>query len=475
MTQHSSNNGKRRIYFLIGSLGFLLMMIMAVLFFRERIAISDTAYQLVNLLIDHHLAFMPIRIGAASYQMITYVAIMAHCDLKSVMIISSLSSLILFFIFYSLVFAFSSRGFLFFLIPLNLLLFTTDIFYWPVTDTQLGLIWLSMYAAFLYGDRWVARIWAWPLHIVCLMWVQMAHLLIFFPIVLLLLYYYGSLRRLLSVQFLIHITLCLAVFAIRYKLAQQNWYESGKLDIWQNFHNISHLFSFASVQLFAHRLLSAYSIYFASLLLVLIWLFISKQYLKGAAVLAMSLGYWLLVVLCYPGETGIYLENLFVPLGFMVALPLVADIIPAYGSRIAVTVLVVMLIRIGFVYSTHSVFTGRLAAYEPYFKYVRDHKLTGVYVKGSMLPDSHKYFMMWGSGYESMLLSSFDSPDSCMVVCVDDDVSHYSNILQADSVLVIMGKTFSQASIPVNYFNLRKGGFEIISDSTQLYQDGAKR
>ena len=276
-------------------------------------------------------------------------------------------------------------------------------------------------------------------------------------------------------QFLIHITLCLAVFAIRYKLAQQNWYESGKLDIWQNFHNISHLFSFASVQLFAHRLLSAYSIYFASLLLVLIWLFISKQYLKGAAVLAMSLGYWLLVVLCYPGETGSYLENLFVPLGFMVALPLVADIIPAYGSRIAVTVLVVMLIRIGFVYSTHSVFTGRLAAYEPYFKYVRDHKLTGVYVKGSMLPDSHKYFMMWGSGYESMLLSSFDSPDSCMVVCVDDDVSHYSNILHADSVLVIMGKSFSQSSIPVNYFNLTKGGFEIISDSTQLYQDGAKR
>ena len=468
--QDSSYIYKRRIYLLIGGLGFLLMIIMAVVFFRERVAFSDTAYQLTNLIIGHHLAFMPIRIGAASYQMITYAAILSHCDLKTIMIISSLSSLVLFFAFYVAVFACSARGFLFFLIPLNLLLFTTDIFYWPVTDTQLGLIWLSMYAVFLYGDRWVGRVWAWPLHFVCLLWVQLAHLLIFFPIVLLLVYYYGSFRRLMSVRCVVHFAICLIVFGIRYELAQQNWYESEKLDIWQNFHNLPHLFSFASVQLFAHRLLSAYSIYFTALVMVLVWLFTSLRYLKALAVLLMSLSYWLLIVLCYPGEQGIYLENLFVPLSFIVALPLAVDIIPLSGTRMMVVILIAMLLRIGFVYHTHSVFTDRLAVYEPYFKYAKKHKLTGVYVKSSMLSDTHKYFMMWGSGYESMLLSSLVSPDSCMMVCVDDDVSRYSSILKTDSILVIMNKTLNRADIPKKYFNLRRGGFQIISDSAQLYR-----
>ena len=72
--------------------------------------------------------------------------------------------------------------------------------------------------------------------------------------------------------------------------------------------------------------------------------------------------------------------------------------------------------------------------------------------------------MLWASGYESMLLSSLPSPDSCMVVQIDDDLTRYTNILDKDTSLMIISGDFNQSSIPQRYFKLRKGGYMIITE-----------
>ena len=78
----------KRLYFVIGLFCFLLLFVVATVFYKERIVFSDTAFQLVHLIIERKPAIMLVRMSAASYQYITLAAIGDHADLRTVMIIT---------------------------------------------------------------------------------------------------------------------------------------------------------------------------------------------------------------------------------------------------------------------------------------------------------------------------------------------------------------------------------------------------
>ncbi len=459
----------RKRYFVVGCLCLLGLLILAAIFYRERVIFADTALQNVYLLIEQRPCINWIRPGAIIPQIIPLCAIWLHTGLRAVMILHSLSFILFFLAIYLIAYRLSKRQILFFLIPLYLVLITTQAFYWPQSELQQGMVWLCLYAVFLYegatgdSDRW--RVWT--AHFLFILWIQFFHPLIFFPLLFLQAYHYSGRSGLFSKDGIRYLSICIIAFTIRYVVGLSNSYEAGKLSVVNVELNPLHLFSLNSVHVFAGRACHEYALYCVALSFALGWLMITGMYRKAILLLGFTLGYWLLIMISYPYDERFYTENMLLPLGFMVALAWVADILPAYRSSTMTGVIALAIaVRFAFIYHAHVDYTDRLDGYRSYFRYIESAKLNGVFVD-ERSADRERMITTWASGYESMLISSIDSPDSCMIVQIDDmsqpgNKAYYTDALNADTAFVARYRTWRQSRVPQRYFRLRHGKYEML-------------
>ena len=457
----------RKYYFITGIICLLGLMVLAVVFFKERIAFCDTAYQSVFMLAEHRPFIIWIRPGAVLPQLIPLAAISMHAGLRTVMIVHSLSFLVFFSIMYLLAYRFSHRKLLFFAIPLYLVLITNEVFYWPQSELQQGMLWLGLYTVLLFEDRWKG-LNQWlnlGIHFLFILWVQFFHPLLFFPMALAIIYYYDSESRLFSRRSILHLTVCLEAFGLRNVVGMLDTYERGKLNIGAAIkNNLPHFFSLDSVHVFLHKVPSAYLIYVSVLLAALTWLMLRKNYLRAGAVAVFSLGYWVLIMISSPEDARFYTENMLLPLGFMAALPVVVDILPEIKSGYApVFFLLIILLRLGGIYQAHKDYTAHYAIYDPYFNYIKKNKLNGVFVPNKMI-DQKKAISTWASGYESILISSLLSPDSCRVVQIVDDPNSMKWGLDNDSSLVTIYGVWGRSQLGERYFKPQGGKYEILTE-----------
>jgi hypothetical protein len=460
----------RKYYFMVGILCLIGLMVLAVVFFKERIAFCDTAYQSVFLLTEHKPFMIWMRPGAILPQFIPLAAIAMHAGLKTVMILHSLSFIIFFSLLYILAYRFSERKILFFVIPLYLLLITNEVFYWPQNELQQGMVWLGLYAVFLFEGRWSGmNQWlSLGIHFLFILWIQFFYLLLFFPIAFVIIYYYDSESRLFSRRAVYHIFISVVVFGIRNVVGVFNPYERGKLDVGALIrNNLPHFFHLNSVHMFFQKLPSAYLIYILFLMAALIWLVWQQKYLRAVVVASFSLGYWLLIMISSPNDIRYYTENQLLPLGFLAALPIVVDMIPAIRWRYApVLFLAAMIVRLGGIYQAHTDYTAHYAVYDPYFDHAKKNKLNGVFVANDLI-DQKKAITTWASGYESMLISALVSPDSCRIVQIVDDPNTLSWGLNSDTSAVTIYGIWGQTQL-APYFRLQGGKYEMITKQPSL-------
>jgi hypothetical protein len=456
----------RKYYFISGMVAMLGLIVLGIIFFKERLIFSDTAFQAVYLLIEQRPFVNWVRVGSIIPQFLPLAAIWMHAGLETVLVLQSLSFLIFFLIIYLLAYKYSAKKMLFFIIPLYLVLITNEVFYWPQSELQQGMLWLCLYAVLLFEKKWSGwNTWlALGIHFLFILWVQFFHPLLFFPISFLLIYYYDSESELFSRKSVYHLSACVAAFGIRSVVGMFNSYEKGKLNIGKAISdNLPHFFSLNSVHVFYHKLPNYYLIYLMFVLGAFGWLLANKNYLKAMALAGFSLGYWILVMISTPEDARFYTENMLLPLGFIAALPIVADIIPGIKIRYAASIFaVIILIRLGFIYQAHTDYTARYAIYDPYFAYLKTHRLNGVFVDDKLV-DQKKGIMTWGSGYETVLISALESPDSCRVIQVDYNIDRYSWALNVDTSLVTIYEVWGKSQLPERYFKLRGGKYEILT------------
>lgn len=464
ITQQTTRSSQRP-YFIVGLLCMISLVIFGAIFFKERVAFGDTAYQAVLLLIEQKPVVNWVRAGSMIPQIIPLIAIWLHAGLRTVMVLHSMSFLIFFLVIYLLAYRYSGKHLLFFVIPLYLVLITNEVFYWPQSELQQGMLWLCLYTVFLFEDRWsgIDQRKAWAFHFLFMLWIQFFHPLIFFPMAFAVVYFYADRDNLFSKKSITHLVLAIMCFVIRYIVGAFNVYEKGKLNIGSAIkNNLPHLLSLDSVHKFVHRLPHGYAIYFIGLLSITIYLFLSKQYWKVLSLVVFTFSYWLLIMIANPEDSRFYIENMLLPLGFIAAVPVAVDLIAKFHSYVIIALMILVIsIRLASIYQAHEDYSRRFEVYAPYFKYVESKNLNGVFVDESAV-DSKKMIMTWGSGYESMLLSSLTAPDSCRIIQIDKDANHYSWALDQDSSLVTVFGVWSRSSVPQRYFKPQGGKYEIL-------------
>lgn len=461
---------QRRVYFISGLLVLLLLVFVAVKHYRERTIFLDAAFQQVYYLAEGKPYYMPVRISAVIYQYLPILAVKAGASLKTVLVANSICSLTIFIALYIFSFIVFKKSLSFLLYPMVLMLFANDVFYWPVPDTQLGLIWLSLYCGFLFDEQWIDKKWAWPAHVFLMAWVQMMHLLMAIPIFFVLLYYYEKRSALWSRAFYTHSTIAAVLAFGRLVIAWTNNYERGRTVVWVHmFERLPHLTQLYSVQMFFGRAQNIYAIYLLSLAGVVVHLLYRRKLFLAALTAGSTFFMWLLIVASYPDDLGIYIENLLMPIGFFVALPLTTDLLPELAlNKAAPVVVLASLLRIYTISETHKVFEERHKIFDPYFAYVRKHHLNGLIVDEKLVADKRKYYLLWATGYESMLLSSLNAPDSCIIVQFDEDLGMYKYAKYGDTMAATKYAAWGRSVLPSKYFKLQGKPYELIADSNQL-------
>lgn len=404
------------------------------------------------------------RFGAFLTQALPLVGIKAGASLHALMLIYSLSFVLLHFG----VFAFCGLALKAWRPALILLianaLFATDTFYWIQSELPQGLA-LSV-LLFAFAERASGRFGtAFAACAVALTpVVAFMHPLLIFPVMFWIAYRLldRASPRLLILVALAYL-LSVAVKTFFFKTA----YDSSAFEGLKNFreHFPNYFRNYANKRLLL-RCLGPYVLLPVAFVGVVWWQARKKNWLKLALVGLSVLGYGLLINVSYPNKetTAFYIENMYLPIGLMLGVPLVYDILPRHlgkgrTSWIALAVVLFALIRIG---GAHRPYAQRLA----WLRNAVFQKLSEKRILPASQTPQELLLMDWGIPYEAWLLSTSERNTSASLLVASDPEKFSGEMGNTEHFLTPWG-SHSYASLPTQYFMFRNTSAGYYVDSTQ--------
>jgi len=212
-----------------------------------------------------------------------------------------------------------------------------------------------------------------------------------------------------------------------------------------------HYFTTYSSQRFLTNCATNY-LWLPLLLLANILLYIAtKQWQKLILLCTFFVAYMLLVNVCFPAYTtpAFYVEALYTPLSFFLALPFIFDVLPAiqnkrFAEYILFAILLTGCIRI---YYTHNTYTSRLS----YERRIID-KYDGqkVIVKASKA-DIDTLQLLWSNPYEFLLLSACERGKPASIL-IDENPERLGWARDKRKELIVNSDIVPYTHLPRRYF-----------------------
>ena len=450
----------RKLYF-IGFAAYVVFFVLAVLFYKERVVFVDLAYHLFFLLKDN--AFVPnLRFGAFITQIMPLQAARAAWQLDSIILCYSLSFVCYHFLYYTICGFFLKRYDFALVLLLFNILFTTQTFYWVQSELPQGInlfILVQAVASRIKLDG--SNYFYLPLVFLGMFVVAFFHPVILFPVLFSIIFFYLSttcpvIEKKILVSMLVFFA---GVYFLKAKFFKVS-YDAQVMD-----HSISNLtlknaiFNFSNIH-FLKNCIGAYCWLSIGFLGTISYYIRKRMWWKFVLVLTFFTGYLITVNVSHPGaETAdFYIENLYLPLGLFVAIPLVFDVMPVIKIRHLVPVLFVSCLATGLfrIYLAHKLYTERLAWERSFLvqnfgkKIILSEKKFPPYLLGNI----------WGTPYEFWLLSTveFNKSASIMISDIPDNYS-WANT----------NSNFITTWVPYKYSDLPKQYFRF-SDTVSKYE-----
>ncbi len=440
-----------------GIVSFTALLILSLLFYKERCLLTDNAFHLFYFAKAENFAIQNNRFGAIFTQAFPIFGIRLGASLDTVMQLYSISFIIYYFIiFFLIVRVFKNRE-LSLIMLLWPVLFVSHAFYWMLSELPQGIAFMLLFfALYKYVKTNHAKSFRWNfLLALLLIFLSGFHPLVLIPVVFVSLFFVihsGDYRHAESKAF-IFLTgvFCLLVF-VKSLLVPAAGYETSALGGVRNFIRLfPDYFTIQSTQDFLLNCLRLY--YFIPLLLgiVTIHYFRKKQILKLLLLLISSFGYLLLVNVCYFENTpSHYIENLYYPLTIFLLFPLVYDVLPACRP-VQVKLLLSLIIFAGLIriYFMHQPYTTRLSWEKNYLLQNQGKKLI---VDNSLLP-LDTLIDTWATPYEFWLLSTSETGNTASIIFTDSVDRYYYWLPENKTFFTTVDIKFPYEEFNNEYFN----------------------
>ena len=440
---------------LLGILTFLAMLILSVIFYKERTCFLDISYHLFSILKDGSFAIQNNRFGAFFTQLFPLIGSKFGISLKSIAIAYSISFVILPFLTFLTIHLSLKNSKISVVYLLFVALMTTHTFYWIQSELPQAMAFLFIFIALL--DNIVSANKSaspnfWLFSSILLFIVCFTHPLVLFALSFVILYYYISFptqRAIIKSAGLIYFS-----FYIIKSLFFKTTYDSQAIGGIKNFVTLfPNYFTLQSNKNLLKYFIHDYYFIILSIATTTYFYLKEQQYQKCLLVVSFFLGYCLLINVSYPnGADQFYLENQYLILSFIVALPFAYDILPKiknyyipYG--IISFVCLVFLFRI---INTHHTYTNRLKWNQDLLSKTENLSNKKLIISSSKAP-TDTLLMKWGSSYEFWLLSTIETGNSRSII-IEEGKNEFDWTLPSNSAFVAKWGKFEYKELNRKYF-----------------------
>jgi hypothetical protein len=457
------DTGYSKKIFWLGVFSYLILALLAVIFYKERTVFCDAAFRFYTIIKADDYAIQANRFGSYFTQSFLYFSQAIGLPLKYVMINYSLG----FIVYKALAFFICLNGLKKPKFALSLLLvdvlIVSETFYWIQSELIESLSFLILYFAFLMysAERKVH-----PLRLLLLLGMLVMAVffhplsfinLSFLSIFLLLSTNNSAFKKYLLIGFPIIFGI-LIVKTLYFKSAYDDNAFSGLNNFGRFFPDY---WSIKSNRRFGHHLLTDY--YFLPFLwLAALGYYAKERYkVKFALLFGFVLGYLLLINVSLPdGDFSFHMESFYMPLSLFISIAFIYDILPLLTKKRGIALLFFIvscrLVHIGF---EHQKFTNPIEWKEALIKetaHLENKKLV-IYSKDA--PEN--LMLTWGSAFEFWMLSTLETGVSRSIIIYDDPKLMTADRMKGKNVFLSKWGNSSYKDLPKPYFNFQ--------DSTSSY------
>ena len=414
-------------------LAALTLLLFSVWFAIERVIFTDTAVYLYTIADTGRVYIATNRFICVLSQVLPLIGVVAGLSLKTVVYLYSINCILI-----PLVSSWICiRVFRNWNIALAILLFyvlmDAWVFYYPVTEFQMGLCLLLLYHAFVLWFVEKAQPKAWLFVLVSLLLVPtiiFSHPLALYVFIAWSIWMFQmhpqSRKRLLLLPPLLAIMIHLVKEIVFKVISGAADYEAQRTEGLVNFKApLSTYFDSVLGKGVVKALTGDYFIMLALVALLLFCYARRKQWLNLLLFAGTVCGFWLLVTVAFRDwPYDHYPEHLYQPVPFFVALAFTTALPSLFRGLVAraLVLLVIFAVSFGKIYDNHQFYTGRLDWYSRYI-----HLMRQAGIRNATLAESHKLYGIrysyWASNCESMLLSALPGPDSAVRILVDGNAA----------------------------------------------------
>lgn len=422
----------------ISWLYFLVLILFAVVFAKERIINSDAAFYLFKLIhfggfnIEHE------RYSAFISQLLIIPFIKAGFNLKSLVYLYSISFVVLFFCVFLLI----KRGLkdqqsalaLIFLLIVGL----AHPMYRPVSESTQGLVYSLMLPGILMlrfpslskiKESIIKYIGA----IIVITLCYFSHPITIFPLLFILAFYYIDGKKYKEpLVYLIFLSI-LIIFASKLLLNSTSSYEEDKLmniaTIKDNLFNFFHLYP---TRFYIKRIPYTYLIPTIILLALNIYYFKRKKVLKLILLDSACLAFFFIHNIIYnAGGSDLELEKNYMTLNFFLFYAFFHDMYPEIKNnnyRLLLT-FVSLIFSVFIILKPSDIYKGRIDYLQEMNKSLQNTKGDKFYTETENI-DNEKILFMWGVPFETLLYSSLEGPEQSKTIFPFENLNNLPDYLE---------------------------------------------
>ena len=372
----------------------LALLVMAIVFFKERMLYIDAPHMLFRIINDGNLHIEEHRYGSFISQFFPWLGVRLHLPLKGLMIAYS-AGFYLFYLAVGLLLVYQYRNYgLAILLGLYLTLFVSDTFYWPNNEVHQGIAWLLL----AFAVCWSATVRNWHLLVRLSLFSGLFFLAIWtHPLVMLAAIYLWFFNVIgnddlpfTKMQVILFSIVLTALSFIKFYQGMHHGYDSSKIEILTSFdiHRLKNIFSSPQFHFFIKGCITRYLLFSGLFLAGLTVLLADKKYLLFAWTVLFAGGYLFLMCVTYWDFTlRSFMESEYMPLVIICSAPFVYYVLPKMKPKPALAILVlVYLFRLIFIIMAAPPFTARIVLMDKMNEKMKQKNLTKVIITTPLPP-----------------------------------------------------------------------------------------
>lgn len=445
----------KRLYRL-GIVVYVFLVILAILFYKERVVFSDFAYY-IFLIVKDNTFISTQRLVTAIPELPAVLARKTQMPLSMITSIYSVSLILYYFLCYLVCGGLLKQYRFAVLLLLTNVLFISDSFYMPQNELFESVSLLVVAAAIIAYENDRGRGIVSQLFVfIALTTAGFGHMLVLFPSVYLFAFFFLDKNKYIKRSLLYIPFIFFVIIFLLKKYVFLSQYDAGRLDSLNNFISLfPNYFDTYSFHTFVSR---CYYVYYWMPIFwigIIIFYIIEKSWYKLALFVVFSFGYLLLINVCFPNSDvqPAYIEIEYMPLAVILGLPFMFDIFPRLQYRYIGVALIPLVVITGClrIWATHSKYTARLNWERAYLKKNGDRKLV---VDFRTVP-MDTLMMEWASPFEFWILSTIET-DKTASILITNNVDQFSGELNNTKAFIgLWGGVFQYDELPDRYFHFK--------------------